>query len=88
MKKLSKIKLNYLSQAEMSEKEQSMLIGGGYEGYKCACVSVCENSICACIEVNGLYPTEATNIVDDNIPEKFESRRVTEDNHFRGIKDW
>ncbi len=88
MKKLSKIKLNYLSQAEMSEKEQSLLIGGGYEGYKCACVSVCTDSICACIEVNGLYPTEATNSVDDNIPEIFESRRVAGDNKFFGTKDF
>lgn len=45
MKKLNKINLHQLSQAELAEKEQSMLKGGA-----CGCCYMCVGDACGCPE--------------------------------------
>lgn len=45
MKKISKINLHKLSLAELAEKEQAMLMGGG----RCGCVAICVGA-CGCPE--------------------------------------
>mgnify|MGYP000089381592 CR=1 FL=1 len=58
MKNLNKINLHKLSQAELAEKELSILKGGS-----CACVIICMESICACVEgSSGDFPSSNGNI--------------------------
>ena len=47
MKKLKKINLHNLSQAEMASSELYLLKGGS-GSYKCACISICKDAICRC----------------------------------------
>lgn len=56
MKKLTKINLHSLSQAEMADRELNLLKGGS--GMLCACVGVCMGDSCACDELgdSGTYP--------------------------------
>lgn len=55
MKKLNKIKLNYLYNNEIEDREQRMLKGG----YDCGCVSMCLQDFCACVDEVGSTPNEA-----------------------------
>lgn len=65
MKKLAKIKLHQLSQAEMIDKELNMLVGGfGSGSSKCACAAVCLSETCSCSELvdgSGVYLTSNLN---------------------------
>lgn len=45
MKKINKISLHKLSQAELAAKEQAMLMGG-----VCGCVYICVGDACGCSE--------------------------------------
>lgn len=54
MKKLNKISLHNLSQAEMASREQNLVRGG----YTCACASVCMDDACICKEdISGNFST-------------------------------
>lgn len=58
MKKISKINLHKLSQAELAEKEQAMLMGG-----KCGCVYMCAGDACGCPEdIQGGFHSSNLNI--------------------------
>lgn len=58
MKKLTKINLRKLSQAELAEREQSILKGGA-----CGCASVCWGDACGCGESSGGgFPSSSSNI--------------------------
>ena len=61
MKKLKKINLHNLSQAEMASSELNLLRGGS-GAYKCACVSICADAICKCVTVgdSGIFTNSAS----------------------------
>lgn len=55
MKKIKKIRLHDLSQAEMADKEQNILRGGAVY-----CISICLDAVCKCNEEgdgSGYFPT-------------------------------
>lgn len=83
MRKISKIKLHDLSQAEMADRELNLLRGGG-SGVQCACATVCMPTSCVCKEHgdSGLYPLADSNAVnnDDDVAESSVSG-VAQDNH-------
>lgn len=67
MKKINKINLHKLSQAELAEKEQAMLMGGA-----CGCIYICSGNACGCPEdmLGGFHSSnsniEASGSGDDN----------------------
>lgn len=75
MKNLSKIKLHNLSQAEMASKEQSILKGG-----KVYCVSICEDAVCACSEIDGtgIFPL-SNSTAENNINSPTTEMTVSDD---------
>lgn len=82
MRKISKIKLHDLSQAEMADRELNLLRGGS--GVQCACVAMCMPTSCVCREHDdsGLFPLADSNAVgnDDTVADSQVSG-VAQDNH-------
>lgn len=61
MKKITKINLHTLSQAEMADRELNLLRGGS--GSQCACAAVCMQYSCLCKDSgdSGAYPNDNSN---------------------------
>lgn len=82
MRKITKIKLHDLSQAEMADRELNLLRGGS--GVQCACVAMCMPTSCVCREHDdsGLFPLADSNAVanGDDVANTAVSG-VAQDNH-------